>query len=378
FFAERATALVLLDTGVDPGSRHRLESFAAYVDRPFRVVPTGLGHYRLVLENIVQKWRLGQLGWELKRHTERAVRRVSDEAKILDLMAQTARMGNEVEAVEHILGLFEMLFAPQRIVYAAIEGGKVTSCSARPTEPPPIAVAQAWLEAGKAGTQDDSGFLLGLTFQEELVGLLRIEDVAFPEHLEDYRRLAAPISQVCGLAISNARLYQDLHRLATTDPLTSLYNRRQFFELGAAELSRARRHKRSLGAIMLDIDHFKNVNDQFGHQAGDKVLAEVARFMREEVRVTDVCGRYGGEEFAVLLPEADLETTRQTAERVRRRLEDHALSANGETLRVTASLGAAATEAGELELDVLLGRSDVALYRAKQGGRNRVCAWEEG
>lgn len=123
FFAESMTSFVLLDTGVDPESPARLEAFAAYVDRPFRIVRVGLGHYRLVLENLVRTWRLERAERELKFHQTRADRRVADEAMILDLMAQTARMGNETEAAEHILGLFEMLFAPQRIVYASIERG---------------------------------------------------------------------------------------------------------------------------------------------------------------------------------------------------------------------------------------------------------------
>ncbi len=374
--AGRLTELVLLDTGVDPGSAVRLEELADWAGLPGRTIPVGQDHYRLVLEKIVQAWRLEQLGREVAFSRERSARRVDDEAMVLDLMAKITRMGTEAEAANHILGLFEMLFAPRRVTYAALEDGAAAWCIARPIAAPEPMEVQAWLDAGFIGSRDETGFSLFLMDRDERMGVLRIEEVAFPERLEEYRRLAAPISQVCGLAISNARLYQDLHRLATTDALTGLCNRRQFFELGSRELSRARRHKRPVAALMLDIDHFKNVNDRHGHQAGDKVLAEVARNLREEVRATDICGRYGGEEFAVLIPEVELEVARQAAERIRRSIEALVIPVSGASLRVTASLGVSVMEAEDLELDELLDRSDTALYRAKQAGRNRVCAWE--
>lgn len=166
------------------------------------------------------------------------------------------------------------------------------------------------------------------------------------------------------LAITNVALEQ----LAAQDKLTNLYNRRKLDESFALEVARAERYGRPLSAILLDIDHFKAVNDTYGHPVGDAVLTETADRLRAALRTSDIPGRWGGEEFLILCPETPLETAVQLAERLRQNYETRDFPVAG---RLTASFGVAAHRKGRRAEDILL-LADAALYRAKNGGRNRV------
>jgi len=159
-----------------------------------------------------------------------------------------------------------------------------------------------------------------------------------------------------------------LEQLAIRDKLTGLYNRRKLDESFAVEVSRAERYGRPLSVIMLDIDHFKAVNDTHGHPVGDVVLIETAGRLLAALRTSDIPGRWGGEEFLIICPETPLETAYQLAERLRCDYEGLDFPAAG---RLTASFGVAAHCKGHLASDILLS-VDQALYRAKNGGRNRV------
>jgi diguanylate cyclase (GGDEF)-like protein len=166
-----------------------------------------------------------------------------------------------------------------------------------------------------------------------------------------------------------------LERQAHTDELTGLANRLRFFEMAEAELARARRYDAALSVLMLDIDHFKEVNDVHGHRAGDRVLQQLARTCLEVLRNVDVVGRVGGEEFAILLPETALEGAVEVAERLREAVACAEVTrAEGVPLRITVSIGVAVL-AGAANLDTLMSRSDAALYDAKHQGRNRVCVY---
>lgn len=165
---------------------------------------------------------------------------------------------------------------------------------------------------------------------------------------------------------------REVERLAITDSLTSLYNRRHFSKVGEGEVQRACRYGRSLSAIMLDIDHFKRVNDTFGHNVGDQILQGVAQSCRKVLRGVDVLGRYGGDEFIILLPENDRATAVQVAERLREKISHLQLNTAKGPAKVTASLGVAAVDCDKPSLETLLSQADNALYVAKRRGRNRV------
>ncbi len=176
--------------------------------------------------------------------------------------------------------------------------------------------------------------------------------------------------------VSEQKLAEDkLRHLAITDSLTRVFNRRHFFTLAQAELDRARRFNRDLSIILFDIDHFKTVNDSFGHLVGDQVLETLASYCKSNLRSFDVIGRYGGEEFIILLPETNLKRAAQIAERLRKQaLEVHIQTSRGSPA-ITISLGVAGIQPGQpATLDQLISTADQALYHAKSEGRDQVFA----
>jgi diguanylate cyclase (GGDEF)-like protein len=168
------------------------------------------------------------------------------------------------------------------------------------------------------------------------------------------------------------RTHEQLEHEASHDRLTGLWNRGRILDQLARELSRARREKVALSVVLADIDHFKQINDSCGHAAGDAVLTEVARRMQSTLRVSDVIGRYGGEEFLLVLPRAELTGGHDVAERVRAAVEVRPVAGSGARQHVTLSLGVACTAGAGFEAAPLLHAADAALYRAKARGRNCV------
>ncbi len=168
-------------------------------------------------------------------------------------------------------------------------------------------------------------------------------------------------------------LRSELERLATIDPLTSLLNRRAFLERARAEIARMRRYRRPVSAVVIDADHFKRVNDRYGHLVGDEVLMGIARRVTAALRLSDVVARYGGEEMCALLPETDAAEAALVAERIRAAVGTDAVRTASGLLRVTVSVGVATMRPSDNAIDDLLRRADDALYAAKRSGRDRVC-----
>jgi len=187
------------------------------------------------------------------------------------------------------------------------------------------------------------------------------------ERKEAHARLAEANSR---LAEANSRLEQ----LATTDDLTGLWNRRYFLDMLCRECRRTARSGAPLAVAMVDVDRFKGINDRHGHPFGDRVLAAVARVMREAARATDLVARYGGEEFMILLPETSADAAVDAAERLRRTIAGRPVTDGDRAVAVTVSVGVAALEGGT-DPTALLRHVDEALYAAKEAGRNRTMVW---
>jgi len=164
-----------------------------------------------------------------------------------------------------------------------------------------------------------------------------------------------------------------LQEMAQTDELTGLCNRRYFVEQARLELARSKRYGNPVSMIGFDIDHFKHINDRFGHPAGDAVLRAISRISRETLRETDIIARVGGEEFGVILPECAIDSAGIAAERLRKSIEACVCEFEGIRIQCTISLGIAQYSAGQDDLEGLMKRTDKALYRAKDAGRNRIC-----
>ena len=189
---------------------------------------------------------------------------------------------------------------------------------------------------------------------------------------DDIEELVDLLAREIGGPLRMALLVEDSQRMATTDALTGLMNRRAFIASMESELSRSRRYNYSLTLLLLDVDHFKQVNDRRGHAAGDRVLAAIGNHLRSSLRRSDLAARWGGEEFVVALTSTPLDGGHLTAERMREALAALVIADDkGETIPVTASIGVAFFKAGD-SLDSLLDRADRAMYAAKSAGRNRV------
>lgn len=205
-----------------------------------------------------------------------------------------------------------------------------------------------------------------------IFGMVSTQSYRPGAYTPDDLKLLELLAAHAAVALDNTRLFSELQRLAIIDDLTGMFNRRHFFEVARLEFERARRYRRPLAIIMLDIDHFKDVNDRLGHLVGDQVLRVVAQRCRENLRDTDVIGRYGGEEFILLLPETTIDGAQQMAERLRVAIGDIPIYARSETVLVTISIGLASIGPDCTDLDQLISMADNALYLAKDKGRNVV------
>lgn len=210
---------------------------------------------------------------------------------------------------------------------------------------------------------------LPLTFEGNLLGVLWIWGRGLTK--ADLPIMSIFAKQI-GVSLERARLFHEVQSLALTDPLTDLQNRRSLFELGRVEFARAKRMNRPFCCMMLDLDYFKQINDNYGHLIGDQVLQEFAKRCKHSVRELDLVGRYGGEELIILLPETDRETSLEVAERLRNSIAAKPVRVSGKEITVTVSIGVATEDENTTELETLIARADQAMYIAKHKGRNRV------
>jgi two-component system cell cycle response regulator len=169
-----------------------------------------------------------------------------------------------------------------------------------------------------------------------------------------------------------AQYHEEIYRLMTVDGLTQLYNRRYFLESLEREFARSKRYKNPFALVMVDVDHFKKINDRFGHQAGDTVLRRIGAVLKTKVRSNDLAARIGGEEFALILPETKQQGAIALADKLRRAVEAERITHDGESIRVTVSLGVAEFSRSYERSDALMKLADQRLYEAKHAGRNTV------
>lgn len=213
--------------------------------------------------------------------------------------------------------------------------------------------------------------------QGDTIGLLYL---SFPQPgtlTPAKKQLARTVAEHLSLALANLKLRETLRNQSIRDPLTGLFNRRYMQESLEREIYRAQRQNQMLGIMMIDIDHFKQFNDTFGHDAGDFVLQTLGQFLQEKIRGSDIACRYGGEEFMLILPEVSLESLQRRAEEIRQGVTQLKLERYGQTLEViTVSIGVACFPNHGISSDPVIQAADMALYQAKNLGRNRVVVGE--
>jgi two-component system, cell cycle response regulator len=223
----------------------------------------------------------------------------------------------------------------------------------------------------------ESLYVLPLLVKDDVLGTLAVAARRPAAFTSDRREMLGVVANQVAISLQNGRMVQSLEEQATTDGLTGLVNHRTFQERLSAMLGRADRHKFRVSILLTDIDHFKKVNDTYGHPTGDAVLKRVAAILRNSARKIDIVARYGGEEFALVLEGTDRAGARQLAERIREEVAAQTFDASKGTFKATLSLGVAVyPDDGKVKQEVI-SCADKALYAAKHGGRNRtVCHGE--
>lgn len=311
----------------------------------------------------------------------------------LDLPEQLEQLGREVCARLEVSAFSVLLLdeASQQLVFEAVAGGAprsargvkmslgegVTGEAVAKGETiyvPDVEKDPRYLHY-KAQHRNTGSFLaVPLRSKGRVVGSMNINRPDIDAFLPGEIRLAEAIAAQAALAISNARLHAQTVELSFTDPLTGIANRRSLFVRLEQELVRALRFGDALSLLMIDLDHFKDVNDAHGHAAGDRMLHGVAQTLRNSVRKVDLVGRFGGEEFCVVLPRVALAEALEVAEKLRRAIESEPFVALDDRppLHITISVGVASYGPGVTDASTLLDRSDEALYAAKRKGRNNV------
>jgi diguanylate cyclase (GGDEF)-like protein len=248
--------------------------------------------------------------------------------------------------------------------------------AARGGVPPTRVQARLFAPAGLTAVAEEGplgGFAsFPVVSNQRLAGLLAVGGRNVARLGRETEQFMAQIANQAHIVAENSRLFERVRNLSIRDSLTDLYNHRHIVDLLQAEVERVGRYQEAFSVLMIDVDHFKQVNDRYGHPMGDQVLREVAALLKDTLRAVDALGRYGGEEFMAVLPHTNAEEARATAERLRARVEGHAFGGK-EPLRVTISVGVA-TYPGEHadSAAAVVGAADRALYRAKDEGRNRV------
>lgn len=224
-----------------------------------------------------------------------------------------------------------------------------------------------------------SYLILPLAVEDEIIGIISLNSDQPNAYDAQDLQFFSVIGYQMAATLKHFQRFSSIKSMAVYDTLTSLYNRRSFDERLIVETQKAFYSGSSLSLVMLDIDHFKRINDTFGHTEGDKVLQEIASLLKTSVRKKDTVARYGGEEFVLILPEAGLEEAMMISERIRRLVEQTLFDVGKTKIHVTVSLGISNTINHRARTkEDLVRMADQALYEAKRGGRNRVCIYSPG
>jgi diguanylate cyclase (GGDEF)-like protein len=225
--------------------------------------------------------------------------------------------------------------------------------------------------------QTFDALLVPVVTDESVIALMRLTRSREKPFSTDELRFLEAVANQTALALERVKLIAFLENLSITDALTGIANRRHFEWRLSEEVERARRYKYPLSALLLDLDHFKQVNDNYGHQIGDIVLQQVAQRLKSSLRRTDFLARYGGEEFVVLAPQTPAERAIILGERLRQVIAESPITVSDDLqIRITLSVGIAVFPDHAQNESELIGAADAALYKAKQMGRNRVCMFE--
>lgn len=346
-----------------------------------------------------EMWERDQARRQLDEQNEKMVQQLTERSHRATLLAKMGELMQSCVSKDEVfaaaLGFAPKIFPTSRGAVALLNPARslaevagswnecqfsppvfeLASCWALRTGHPHLVVAgDSTATCAHAAGVEDTYLCIPILAQGEALGILHFQATKEAPALADAElSLKTTFAAQVGLSVANIRLREALRTQSIRDPLTGLYNRRYLTETLDREIRRAVRAAQSLGVLMLDLDHFKKFNDTYGHDAGDTILRETASFLSKSIRIEDIVCRFGGEEFVVILPTADLAAAHARAERIRSKLHELIVLHQGQSLgTITVSLGVAALPEHGTTPKELLEAADAALYRAKREGRDRV------
>jgi diguanylate cyclase (GGDEF)-like protein len=362
FYRESHKELVFFDTGSLSGEISELRELSDYLTLPWRLEHTDLDTLSLTIKNDISEWKLQNMQSEAKTVVSEAQSKAAEYASILDLLGKLGAYDNKSEALEGIKEIFTIIMGATVFSYYKDrdETRDISPSVKRLFEDESLPYI---LE------EKDGKFYVPIRHKEKTHGVIETGKFLFPEYLMRYLNFAVSISRICGLVLTNIERYEAMNDLSLTDTLTGVANRRLLTKKIEEEIERVKRVERAFSVILLDIDHFKRVNDQFGHNAGDEVLRRMAQHIKGRIRKIDCISRWGGEEFVVLLPDTPVQSAGKLAEELRESISSLEIPDVGS---ITASLGVAAYQNGDT-MESLISKADRQMYLAKELGRNRVC-----
>jgi diguanylate cyclase (GGDEF)-like protein len=303
---------------------------------------------------------IGQLGERLFPHESGALYMINDSQSHVEAAVAWGAFPPEQDA----FALDECWALRRGRIHSLYESGLELLCPHMKTRPPLAALCIPMMAQGEA---------MGIFHLQRGLATSSLMELERPVISESGPQLAKAMADTIALALANLKLRTSLLHQSIRDPLTDLFNRRYLEETLEREVRRASRLQRSVAVVMLDIDHFKNFNDTYSHDAGDTLLRELGHFLQHQIRGGDFACRYGGEEFALIVPEISLPDIRRHAERLREEVKDLRIQYNGGTLEtITLSLGVAVFPEHGMNGKAVLHAADAALYEAKRRGRDQV------
>ncbi len=345
-----------------------------------KILLSNLKNEKIKLETMLQVGRAMSSILNLDELAQFIVKKIADVllARICSLMLIEQDSDDEqVLVIKAAVGLEESVLKATRIKV----GQPISGCAAESGESILVTDIESDAKFGRANLpkyKTKSFLCIPLKVKENILGVINVTDkeITGAENIftEEDLGFLGVICNYAAIAIENARLYGEVKNLAVTDGLTNLYNHRYFQTHLSSEVSRAQRYPRSLSLIMFDIDSFKKFNDTYGHPMGDLVLSQAAKAIKKNVRKVDIACRYGGEEFAVILPETKLNEAVLVAEKIRKNVEEAMFETGkgAKKKKMTLSGGVAYFSPG-MTKEELVKHADESLYKAKTGGKNQIC-----
>jgi len=366
FFQETLRQLVFLDAGLDKGSELLLREFAAFVGLPYLIIPLELKNLELMLKSIVYEWRLQVQAENNSSQINEFNARCAEYAAVLDFLGKISSYTSKRNIISKIEELFMLVFGAQSFKFWPAEA-----------EDLPLKIKEFKEEKEKSFVlwKEQNRFCIKVEGADTLYGILDVSAFLFPQYIERYLNLAVEVSKVCGLVLHDHEQYvkvleseRKLKYLSQHDPLTGLYNRTYLNQLLENDLQSKSRPL----VFMFDIDCLKQVNDNYGHSEGDKLIFNFARILKESFREDDLLIRIGGDEFTAILPFTGPEEVKAIVKRIEDNLKNYNRKPKAPHLKLSVSMGYAVLEKEKDSLEDVLQRADAAMYENKRSKKEKT------